>query len=106
MSKPICPFLTVIAFTLFLLLNGCSDPETGTSEPEALPTTYASDVLPTLEHFNLILGDGANVGQPVDFADDTFFFTTEEDDTDWVVYKAPNAGDTHGTSNNTRTELR
>lgn len=23
----------------------------------------------------------------------------------WVVYKSPNAGDTHGTSNNTRTEL-
>ena len=33
------------------------------------------------------------------------FFTTSDDAGDWVVYKAPNSGDTHGTSNNTRTEL-
>ena len=33
------------------------------------------------------------------------FHTANDGNSDWVVFKAPNGGDTHGTSNNTRTEL-
>ncbi len=33
------------------------------------------------------------------------FILANDGKSNWVVYKAPNAGDTHGTSKNTRTEL-
>lgn len=64
-----------------------------------------SDIIEYSEHWNLILGDGSNVGYPNDFTHNDYFYTKNDDKTDWVVYKTPNAGDTHGTSNNTRTEL-
>ena len=65
----------------------------------------ANDVIPIFEHWNLILGDGSNAGQAVDFENMDFFYTTSDEEGDWVVFKTPNAGNTHGTSNNTRTEL-
>lgn len=66
---------------------------------------YASEVIPFFQHWNLILGDGSNAGEAINYEHEEFFFSTKEEQTDWVVFKAPNAGDTHGTSNNTRTEL-
>lgn len=66
---------------------------------------YASHVIPFFDHWNLILGDGSNAGIANNFENKDFFFTTNDGTTDWVVFKTPNAGDTHGTSNNTRTEL-
>ncbi len=66
---------------------------------------FPSDVLPIFSNYQLILGDGTNAGVPVDFIDEDFFYTTKENNQNWVVYKTPNAGQTHGTSNNTRTEL-
>ena len=62
-------------------------------------------IIPFFQHWNLILGNGSNVGQAIDYDNENFFFTTKEDQQDWVVFKSPNAGNTHGTSNNTRTEL-
>ena len=66
---------------------------------------YPSDVIPIFNHWNLILGNGSNVGQAVDFNDSNFFYVKKENDKNWIVFKTPNAGNTHGTSNNTRTEL-
>ena len=66
---------------------------------------YANDIIPFFQHWNLILGDGSNAGQAVNFENKNFFFTANDDKNDWVVFKTPNAGNTHGTSNNTRTEL-
>lgn len=63
------------------------------------------EIIPFFEHWNLILGDGSNVGNASDLIQKDFFYTTTEKEVNWVVFKAPNAGDTHGTSNNTRTEL-
>ena len=65
----------------------------------------ANEVIPFFQHWNLILGDGSNVGQAIKYADENFFYTANDDHGDWVVFKTPNAGNTHGTSNNTRTEL-
>ena len=45
------------------------------------------------------------MGQATDFENKDFFYATSENNVDWVVFKTPNAGNTHGTSNNTRTEL-
>ena len=53
----------------------------------------------------MILGDGSNAGVANNFENKDFFYTVNDDNSDWVVFKAPNGGDTHGTSNNTRTEL-
>ncbi len=96
-----------LVLSAFLILSSCSDApkEANTDKEEIQKKVYPSDVLPFFEHWNLILGDGSNAGTANDFEQKDFFYAANDGKTDWVVYKAPNAGDTHGTSNNTRTEL-
>ena len=65
----------------------------------------ANDIIPFFQYWNLILGDGSNVGQATTYENKNFFYTAHDKNGDWVVFKTPNAGSTHGTSNNTRTEL-
>lgn len=89
---------------LGVCLNSCKGTKK-TNKKEVSKTVYASDVTPFFNHWSLILGDGSNVGHANNYENKDFFFTKNDGTTDWVVYKAPNAGDTHGTSNNTRTEL-
>ncbi len=100
-------FILSISFVLgcLLLLNGCAESPDTSGEKEVESTVYPSDVLSNFNHWNLILGDGSNVGQPINFEHEGYFHAADDDSDNWVVYKAPNAGDTHGTSNNTRTEL-
>jgi hypothetical protein len=80
-----------------LFLQGCIENNKLTLKP--------NDVIPFFQHWNLILGDGSNVGQATDYENKDFFYATQEGEENWVVFKTPNAGNTHGTSNNTRTEL-
>ena len=80
-----------------LFLQGCIENNKLTLKP--------NDVIPFFQHWNLILGDGSNVGQPTNYENKDFFYATKEGEENWVVFKTPNAGNTHGTSNNTRTEL-
>jgi len=87
---------------VFLILVNCKK---NTEERELLKTVYASDVIPFFNHWNLILGDGSNAGIANNFEHEDFFFTKSDGKRDWVVFKTPNAGDTHGTSNNCRVEL-
>ena len=104
---------TFLALSIFLTLTSCLDTDKktttvtvdSTSEKEVQKTVYASDVIPFFDHWKLILGDGSNAGFATNFENKDFFYTTNDGESNWVVYKAPNAGDTHGTSNNTRTEL-
>jgi len=67
--------------------------------------TYPSEVIPFFDRWKLILGDGSNVGVANDYQNKDYFFTANDGKNNWVVFKTPNGGDTHGTSNNTRTEL-
>ena len=87
--------LFTIIFTL--QLQGCTQ--------NAKPSLIANDVIPFFQHWNLIQGDGSNVGKAIDYENKDFFYVTIDDEEEWVVFKSPNAGNTHGTSNNTRTEL-
>ena len=89
------------------LLLACGSGGASDQSPSEAPAaaTYPSEVLPHLEDFKLILGNGENVGVPTDFTHPDYFYAAREGGADFVVYKTPNAGDTHGTSNNTRTEL-
>ncbi|SIQ67427.1 polysaccharide lyase family 7 protein [Maribacter ulvicola] len=79
--------------------------ENTSKENEPDKTVYASDVIPFFNDWKLILGDGSNAGIANDFENKDYFYTTNDGKDDWVVFKAPNGGNTHGTSNNTRTEL-
>lgn len=114
MNKKIIPSLSkFLILGIFLILNSCSntakEPNTSTGlstgKKEVQKTVYASDIIPFFEHWKLILGDGSNAGIANNFEHKDFFYTTNDGASDWIVYKAPNGGDTHGTSNNTRTEL-
>jgi hypothetical protein len=100
---------TIFTFLIstFLLLNSCkkTKKEISSNEDEASDGIVANDIIPFFQHWNLILGDGSNVGPATDFENKDFFYTVKNDQGDWVVFKSPNAGNTHGTSNNTRTEL-
>ena len=96
MTKSPFAFRHLIMIALISLV-GCAE-----NKPSILK---ANDVIPIFEYFNLILGDGSNVGKAVDYENKDFFYATEEEEEKWVVFKTPNAGNTHGTSNNTRTEL-
>ncbi|WP_421762658.1 polysaccharide lyase family 7 protein [Ekhidna sp.] len=103
--KNITSLSTSFILYTFLVLTSCSGTSTKTGEEEAPKNAYASNIIPFFDHWNLILGDGSNAGPAIDFEHDDFFFTASDEAGDWVVFKAPNAGNTHGTSNNTRTEL-
>ena len=96
---------SLIACILLLTLNSCKKETKKQSVNDVPKKLYASEVIPFFDHWKLILGDGSNVGFANNFENKDFFYTTKENGTDWVVFKAPNAGHTHGTSNNTRTEL-
>ena len=104
MIKSASPFLIL---GILVILTSCSNTNkdsestTSSSDKGTQKTTYPSDVIPLFNHFNLILGDGSNAGDATNFEHKDFFFT----ENDWVVYKTPNSGDTHGTSNNCRVEL-
>ena len=103
-----CLLLCVFA-TLSSCKNEAKETETTTTttetEKEAPKTVYASDVIPFFDDWKLILGDGSNVGIANNFENKDFFYTANDGKDNWVVFKAPNGGSTHGTSNNTRTEL-
>ena len=97
--------ISILFIALFLTMNSCSPTTKEAKKEVKSETVFASDVIPFFEHFNLILGDGSNAGKAIKYENKDFFYTTKEGNDNWVVYRAPNSGDTHGTSNNTRTEL-
>ncbi len=66
---------------------------------------YPSDVIPFMDEWNILLGDGTRSEDLVNFEKEGFFYVENDGNTDWVVYKTPNSGITSRTSNNTRTEL-
>ena len=90
---------------IFITLISCNNKAKKTTEKEPIKIVYASDVIPFFNNWKLVLGDGSNAGDATNFEHKDFFYTTKEDTTNWVVFKAPNSGGTHGTSKNTRTEL-
>ncbi len=66
---------------------------------------YPSDVIPFMDKFKILMGDGARSDELIDYQKEDFFYVENDGETDWVVYKAPNSGVTSRTSSNTRTEL-
>ncbi|MCK0130584.1 polysaccharide lyase family 7 protein [Flavobacteriaceae bacterium F08102] len=95
----------IMGLSAFVLFNSCVFTPKKSTKKEAQRIVYANEVIPFFNDWNLILGDGSNVGHANNFEHEDFFYTTNDGQKNWIVYKTPNAGDTHGTSNNTRTEL-
>ncbi|EDM45394.1 alginate lyase [unidentified eubacterium SCB49] len=108
-KKSIKPSAVFLALGALLVFSSCNNTVKETSESQVETkideTVYPSDVIPFFDHWKLILGDGSNVGIANKYENKDYFFTTSDEAGDWVVFKSPNGGDTHGTSNNTRTEL-
>lgn len=105
-SKSVFHYLCTIS--VFLFLNSCVEDkkqDVSIKGESIVMAQKPNDVIPFFQHWNLILGDGSNAGQATDYLNKDFFYTAKDNSEDWVVFKTPNAGNTHGTSNNTRTEL-
>ncbi|SDG64645.1 polysaccharide lyase family 7 protein [Winogradskyella thalassocola] len=99
-------------FTIFtlLLIVGCknnteTNPEVTVENETEQEEKYPSDVIPFMDKWKILLGDGTYVDDLVDYQKDDFFYVENDGKTDWVVYKTPNSGITSRTSSNTRTEL-
>lgn len=107
-AKSITNIYTLVIGAI-LLLSACGDDnkkqDSAANTEKTNETVKPNDIIPFFQHWNLILGDGSNVGQATDYEHNDFFYGNSDDKGDWVVFKSPNAGNTHGTSNNTRTEL-
>lgn len=95
-------------FTLItiLVIVGCKNNTKKTSDA-ALQTEikYPSDVIPFMDKWKILLGDGTHNDSLVGYEKQGFFYVENDGVSDWVVYKTPNSGVTSRTSSNTRTEL-
>ncbi|MBX2871629.1 MAG: polysaccharide lyase family 7 protein [Saprospiraceae bacterium] len=106
MNKKTIPlFPTFLIIGVFLILNSCSTSAKESSEREAPKTVYPSDVIPFMEKFKILNGDGSSANSLLNYEKKGFFYAEREGDTNWVVYKTPNSGTTSKNSSNTRTEL-
>ncbi len=99
---------SVFALVILLALVACKNNTkvtTDTTEKNKAEATYPSDVIPFMDEWKILLGDGTHTDSLVGYAKDDFFYVANDGTTDWVVYKTPNSGITSRTSSNTRTEL-
>ena len=99
-------FLT-IGLSVSLFFSNCSNPTSNTKTTTKSETKikYPSDVIPFMDKFKILLGDGTTSKDLVNYEEKYFFYVANDDKADWVVYKTPNSGVTSKTSSNTRTEL-
>jgi len=95
--------ILIIGFTL--LLNSCFNTSEKTNVETKKCIVYPSDVIPFMDEFSILCGDGSSIKTLVEAEHKNFFYTSNDGNTDWVVYKTPNSGITSWTSSNTRTEL-
>ncbi len=102
-------FHPLLMIGLALALNSCFDKakksNNEASKDTGTDTIYPSDVIPFMNEWRILLGDGTHRDTLINYAKKGFFYVTNDGKTDWVVYKTPNSGVTSRTSSNTRTEL-
>jgi len=101
LSKQILFCLTCLS----VLAVSCIKAKETSAAITAKSIKYPSDVIPFMEKWKILLGDGTRSDSLVNFQKDDFFYVENQNETDWVVYKTPNSGVTSIRSSNTRTEL-
>lgn len=100
------PRFSLVSSIFFLVFSCTSSAEKTPAKEtkEAQSKVYPSDVIPFMEKFKILLGDGTRSEDLINYEQKNFFYAAN-DGTDWVAYKAPNSGITSKTSSNTRSEL-
>ena len=106
---------SLITFPILLtsvaaLLSSCSDTKKKTvteaevevetiaeAAIEEVKTKYPSDVIPFLDKWKILLGDGSKSKELVNYENEKFFYDHNDGKTDWIVYKTPNSGITSKT---------
>ena len=96
-------FMIGLVFFLMSCNNSAKKPTEENKSVEKI--TYPSDVIPFMNQWSILCGDGTSVKEVTNFEHKNFFYVSNDGETNWVVYKAPNSGVTSRTSSNTRTEL-
>ena len=96
---------TIVMFLIIVACKNNSKISSNSAIQSEIITKYPSDVIPFMDKWKILLGDGTHVDDLINYQRDDFFYIENEKGIDWVVYKAPNAGITSRTSRNTRTEL-
>lgn len=89
---------------ILLTIVGCKQGTEQTRQTE-LEERYPSDVIPFMDEWKILLGDGTYMDSLIQYKKEDFFYVKSDSIADWVVYKTPNSGTTSKTSSNTRTEL-
>ncbi len=102
MKKLVFPIVIILAF--FTCKNNSKTTSDTTEETEKT-AKYPSDVIPFMDEWQILLGDGTRSEDLVNYEKEDFFYVENDGKLDWVVYKTPNSGITSRTSSNTRTEL-
>ena len=95
----------LLVFSFLLCFNSCVDTPKKIAEDTTKATIYPSDVIPFMDQWKILLGNGIHTKDLVNYEAKDFFYVEKEGETNWVVYKTPNSGITSRTSSNTRTEL-
>jgi len=100
----------LFTIVIFLTLFACKDNSKTSSEATVQNETekitkYPSDIIPFMDEWKILLGDGTRSEELVNYEKKDFFYVENDGETDWVVYKSPNVGVTSRTSSNTRSEL-
>ena len=98
-------FKVSITICFILLLSGCLNSAKQSNIKDSTALIYPSDVIPFMDKWKILLGDGTHTDSLINYEKKGFFYIENQNNTDWVVFKAPNAGITSRTSKNTRTEL-
>jgi hypothetical protein len=103
---------SILTIVILLVLVACKNNAKTTSDQAVQSKNeskdeakYPSDVIPFMDEWKILLGDGTHNESLANYAKDDFFYVENDGETDWVVYKTPNSGVTSRTSSNTRTEL-
>lgn len=99
---------TLFTIVTLLVIFACKNNSKVTSDATVKSensTKYPSDVIPFMDEWKILLGDGTRSEELVKYEKKDFFYVENDEKKDWVVYKTPNSGITSRTSSNTRTEL-
>ncbi|TXG38596.1 polysaccharide lyase family 7 protein [Seonamhaeicola maritimus] len=102
MKKSVLTIVVLLCF--FACKNNAKTTSETTIQIEAVKKV-PSDVIPFMDKWQILLGDGTRSKDLIGFEKNDFFYVENDSNGDWVVYKTPNSGITSPNSSNTRTEL-
>lgn len=97
--------ITILSIIGLSLISCNKKSNQGSSTAQESTSPYPSAVIPSLDQWKILLGNGESHEDLNEFEHKDYFFTVNDNEVDWVVYKAPNGGITSPNSHNTRTEL-